>query len=157
MTKKTVRVDSVSRLIAASPQTIYRAFIDPTSLASWLPPTGMKCQLQEFDPREGGGYRMTLTYEQPEHPVAGKASEHSDVVEVRFVTLVPDQRIVQVVEFESEDPAFAGAMTMTWSLTPVRGGTEVSIRCGNVPEGIRKEDHDQGLRSSLENLAAFTE
>lgn len=48
-------------------------------------------------------------------------------------------------------------MNMTWKLTPVPGGTEVTIICEEVPDGIRPEDHDADLRSTLENLAAFTE
>lgn len=71
--------------------------------------------------------------------------------------LVPDERIVQLVEFDSDNPAFAGAMTMTWTLAAVPGGTNVTILCANVPEGILQEDHDAGLRSTLENLAAFAE
>ena len=73
------------------------------------------------------------------------------------MTLIPDGRIVQVIEFESEDPAFAGTMTVDWTLADVPGGTEVTILCENVPEGIRPDDHETGLRSTLENLAAFTE
>jgi uncharacterized protein YndB with AHSA1/START domain len=153
----TGRTDSASRVIKASPRTIYRAFLDPGALVSWLPPKGMKAQIGGFDPREGGTYRMTLTYDEPDHAAPGKTSEHSDVVRVRFLELVPDQRIVQVVHFESENPAFKGAMTMTWSLAALPAGTEVIILCENVPEGIRKEDHDAGLRSTLENLAAYTE
>jgi uncharacterized protein YndB with AHSA1/START domain len=98
---------------------------------------------------------MTLTYEGSDHPVHGKASENSDVVEGRFIELSVNERIVQLIEFESDDSAFAGTMKMTWSLTPVPGGTEVTFVC--VPEGIRKEDRDVGLRSSLENLAAIAE
>ncbi|MDB6103564.1 MAG: Aha1 domain family protein [Gammaproteobacteria bacterium] len=64
---------------------------------------------------------------------------------------------MQLVEFESDDPAFGGAMKMTWTLTAVPGGTEVAILCENVPEGIRHEDHAAGLKSTLENLAAFLE
>jgi uncharacterized protein YndB with AHSA1/START domain len=71
--------------------------------------------------------------------------------------LVPDERIVQLVEFESADPAFAGTMKMTWTLTPVPGGTEVAICCENVPEGVREEDHAAGMKSTLANLAAFVE
>jgi hypothetical protein len=73
------------------------------------------------------------------------------------VELIPNERIVQLVIFESDDPAFAGEMRMTWCLSPAAVGTEVSITCENVPEGIRKEDHDAGLRSALENLAKFVE
>ena len=62
---------------------------------------------------------------------------------------------MQLVEFDSNDPAYAGAMKMTWTLTAVPDGTEVAILCEDVPEGIRQEDHAAGLKSTLENLAAF--
>lgn len=149
------RTDSASRIIDASPQSIYRAFIDPDALTSWLPPKGMTGQMHAFDARPGGCYRMTLTYQDTEH--AGKTSENSDTVEGKFVELVPNERIVQEVDFQSDDAAFAGTMTMTWSIAAVPGGSEVTILCENVPEGIRKEDHDAGLKSTLENLAAFVE
>jgi uncharacterized protein YndB with AHSA1/START domain len=151
------RIDSASRVIRASPHDIYQAYMDPQALVSWLPPEGMQGRIDTFDPREGGIYRMALTYEQRGHSVPGKTSEHSDVVGGRFLELVADERIVQLAEFESEDPAFAGAMKMTWTLTAVPGGTEVVILCENVPEGIRQEDHAAGLKSTLENLAAFVE
>jgi hypothetical protein len=61
------------------------------------------------------------------------------------------------VDFESEKPEFAGSMTMTWSFAAVDQGTEVTVRCENVPEGIRPGDHEAGLTSTLENLAGFTE
>jgi uncharacterized protein YndB with AHSA1/START domain len=150
------RIDSASRVIKASPETLYRALLDPTSLVSWLPPRGMKADIEKFEPREGGSYRMVLSYEGA-HSARGKSSEHSDVVEGRFVELVPNVRILQRAEFESDDPAFAGPMTMTWSLTPVPAGTEVAVSCENVPDGISKEDHAAGLESSLANLAAFVE
>ncbi|MBB6670369.1 SRPBCC family protein [Cohnella nanjingensis] len=150
------RTDSATRVIQASPQTIYQAFIDPEALVSWLPPKGMKGHIQAFDAREGGAYQMSLTYIGTDH-TPGKTSEDADVVQGKFLELIPDERIVQFVEFESDDPAFAGGMTMTWALAAVPGGTQVTIVCQNVPEGIRKEDHDEGLRSSLENLAAFVE
>ena len=150
------RIDFASRVIGASPETLYRAFVDPASLLRWLPPSGMKAELERFEPREGGTYRMVLRYEGVEHP-PGKSSEHSDVVEGRFVELVPDVRVVQDVDFVSNDPAFAGTMRMTWSLIRVAAGTEVAIACENVPDGISKADHDAGLKSSLENLAAFVE
>lgn len=100
---------------------------------------------------------MSLVFTDESHGTPGKASAHEDIVEARFVELIPGERVVQVVEFETEDPAFAGAMTMTWSLATVPGGTQVSIVCDDVPPGIRKEDHDAGLHSTLENLATFTE
>ncbi len=71
--------------------------------------------------------------------------------------MIPDERIVQLIEFESKDPAFAGPMTIKWTLADVPGGTEVTVLCENAPEGIRPNDHEAGFRSTLENLAAFTE
>jgi uncharacterized protein YndB with AHSA1/START domain len=116
----------------------------------------MTGHIYEFDARPGGIYRMALTY-RGDHPNAGKTSEDTDVVEGRFAELVPNERVVQLVTFQSDDPAFAGEMRMTWSLSPAVGGTEVWIIAENVPPGISKESHDVGLRSTLENLARFVE
>lgn len=150
------RIDSASRVIMASPQTIYQAFVNSEALVSWLPPKGMSGHIDKFDPREGGTYRVTLTYEM-NHSNPGKTSENTDVAQGTFLDLVPESRIVQSVNFDSEDPEFSGEMIQKWLLEAVSEGTKVTIVCENVPEGIRKEDHDIGLRSTLENLAIFTE
>ena len=100
---------------------------------------------------------MALIYRDEDHPNAGKFSGDTDMVQGRFVELIPNEQVVQLVTFESDDPVFAGEMRMTWSLSAVAGGTAVSITCENVPEGIRQDDHDIGLRSTLENLARFVE
>ena len=91
------------------------------------------------------------------HICAVQSSTDSDIIEGRFVALDPGERIVWEVGFVSDDPAFAGTMTVTWRFKEVRDGTEVTVLCENVPAGIGKEDHDAGLRSSLENLARFIE
>ncbi len=100
---------------------------------------------------------MALTYRDADYPNAGKTSDDTDIVEGRFAELIPNERVVQLVTFQSDDPAFAGEMRMTWSLTPASGGTKVSIIAENVPTGISKEDHDVGLSSTLKNLARFVE
>jgi uncharacterized protein YndB with AHSA1/START domain len=100
---------------------------------------------------------MLLLYNDAEHPVRGKTSEHADVVEGRFVELVPNERVVEDVQFDSEDPAFAGVMRITTTLAPVAEGTEVTIRCDDVPAGIDEGDHEVGMTSTLKNLAAYTE
>lgn len=100
---------------------------------------------------------MALTYSKGDQSTRGKTSEDTDVVEGRFLELVPDEQVVHLVMFESDDPVFAGEMKMRWSLSPVSGGTKVTITCENVPEGIRQEDHDAGLQSTLKNLAIFVE
>jgi uncharacterized protein YndB with AHSA1/START domain len=82
---------------------------------------------------------------------------NSDVVEARFVDVVPGRRIVQAVEFVSDDPRFAGTMTMTRAVSPAAGGTRVDIRADDVPDGIAAEDHAAGMASSLAKLAAHVE
>ena len=150
------RTHSGSRLIKASPHAIYQAFMDPEAMAKWRPPEGMAMRIAEFDPHEGGAFRLILEYEGEEHR-PGKSSARSDIVRGRFGTLVPDREIVERVEFESENPAFAGTMIVTTTLTPVEGGTEVAFRCDDVPEGISEADHEAGMASSLEKLARFVE
>ena len=74
------RIDSASRVIKASPRSMYQAYVDPHALVSWLPPKGMKACIDAFEPREGGTYRIVLTYVQPDHSVPGKTSTDFDVV-----------------------------------------------------------------------------
>lgn len=150
------RIDTASRMIMVSPQTIYHSFLNPEDLVSWLPPKGMSGEIEMFDPREGGRYKITLMYE-TEHSNPGKTTKETDVVQGTFLELVPDKKIVISVKFNSNDPAFSGEMIQKWLLEPDSGGTKVTIICENVPEGIKKEDHDIGLRSTLENLALYTE
>lgn len=151
------RSDSASRVIRAEPRTIYRAFLNPEAVAAWRPPEGMKCEIYEFDPHEGGTFRMAFVYKDTDHRVSGKTSEHADIFQGRFAELIPDERIVELIEFDSTDPEFGGTMTITTSLAAVPGGTEVTILCENVPRGINPDDHQEGISSSLNNLAAFTE
>ena len=83
----------------------------------------------------------------------GKSTDDSDIVEARFLEVVWGRRVVQEVEFISDDPMLAGTMTMTWSVTADGAGAVVEIRADNVPDGIEAEDHAMGMASSLENLA----
>jgi uncharacterized protein YndB with AHSA1/START domain len=148
------RVDAASRLIAAPPSAVFSAFADANALAQWLPPDSMTGRALEYDFREGGAYRIELRYPSDG---AGKTSERTDVSHGRFITIERDARIVQSVEFDAEDPSFSGVMTMTWSFEPTTTGTLVTIKAEAVPPGISAADHDAGLRSSLANLARFTE
>jgi uncharacterized protein YndB with AHSA1/START domain len=150
------RVDHATRVISAPPATVYRAFAHATSLEAWLPPDGMTGEVRDFDLREGGGYRMRLTYGVHARGV-GKTTDDADEVEVRFVRLVDDRLIEQAVAFDSDDASYGGVMTMTWSFRPVAGGTEVFVRATNVPPGITAADHAAGLASSLANLATYVE
>lgn len=151
-----MRTDTASRVIAAPPERVYAALVDPDALVAWLPPGDMSGRFERFDARPGGGYRLVLTYADASG-APGKATADADVVEARFVDLVPGERVVQAVDFESDDPSFAGTMTMTWAVTAVDGGTRVDITAEDVPAGISAEDHAAGLTSSLANLAAHLE
>lgn len=150
------RTDTASRTISAPPNEIFAALVDPDALTTWLPPTGMTGSFEHFDPRPGGTYRLILSYED-DSDSRGKTSGQSDVVEARFVDIVPGVRVVQAIDFVSDDPAYSGTMTMTWELVPEADGTRVEIRADDVPAGISAEDHATGLNSSLANLAEYLE
>jgi uncharacterized protein YndB with AHSA1/START domain len=151
------RTDRAQRLIRASAEQIYAAFVDASSLMSWLPPGDMTGKVLELDAREGGRYRIELSYAEGAPENAGKTTGRTDVTQGSFLEMVPGRRIKQSVEFESSDPAFAGEMHMTWSFDEAPGGTLVSVAAENVPSGITAEDHAMGMQSSLENLAGFVE
>src|SRR5690606_11983193 len=108
-------------------------------------------KMLSFDFRAGGVYRMRLTYSALAEG-RGKTSADSDEVEVRLVRIEPGQRIVQEVDFASDDPSFTGTMRMTWIFEPADGGTLVTVRAEDVPDGIRPDDHQAGLQLSLANL-----
>ena len=150
------RTDSATKLVKATPAAIYRALVDPKARVAWLPPRGMTARFEAFDARVGGSYRMVLSYDDATGS-PGKTSAGTDVVEARFVDLSPDRRVVEAVDFVSDDPSLAGTMTMTWALAEVPGGTYVSVTATGVPDGVGREDHAAGLRSSLDNLAAYLE
>jgi uncharacterized protein YndB with AHSA1/START domain len=150
------RTDTASRLVAARAADVYAALVDPEALAAWLPPDGMTARFERFDPRPGGSYRLVLSYADASR-AQGKSTADSDIVEARYIEIVPDVRVIQAVDFVSDDPAFAGTMTMTWEVTAVDGGTRVDIIADNVPDGISAEDHATGLASSLAKLAEHVE
>jgi uncharacterized protein YndB with AHSA1/START domain len=148
---------SVSRIIKALRKSVYQAFLDPTSVAVWLAPDNMKTHIYSFDARKDGAFRISLTYIDPQHSLPGKTSDDTDTFQGRFAELIPDTKIVEVVEFESPDPAFAGEMKMTVTLAEATGGTNVTILCENIPKGIRPEDNEQGCKESLQKLAKLLE
>ena len=150
------RTDSASLVIAAPPEQAWAALIDPEALTAWLPPGEMTGRFDRFDARPGGSYRMVLTYADAAG-APGKATADSDVVEARFVDIVPGERVIHAVDFVSDDPAYAGTMTMTWEITAVEAGTRVDIVAADVPDGISAADHAAGLTSSLAQLAAYLE
>lgn len=147
----------VSRIIRAPRKAVYRACLDPDALAIWRVPDNMEGHMHAFDAREGGVFRMSLTYRDPQQSPGGKSSHDTDTFQGRFVELVPDEKIVEAIEFESRDPGFAGEMKITTSLADAAGGTEVTVLCQDIPAGIRPEDNETGCRQSLDKLASLLE
>lgn len=150
------RTDHAARLVHASLARTFAALVDREALEAWLPPGGMTARFEHFDPRPGGSYRLVLTYLAPDG-ARPKSTSDADVVEARYLRIVPGDRVVQAVDFVSDDPAFSGTMTMTWSVRAVGGATRVEITAADVPDGISAEDHAAGLTASLDNLARYLE
>jgi uncharacterized protein YndB with AHSA1/START domain len=146
-------VSSASRVIRASPEELFAAFVDADALLAWLPPGEMTGRMHRFDARVGGGYRMSLLYPPAAGEHRGKTTAAEDVVDVRFVELSPPHRIVEAVRFVSADAAYGGEMTLTVTFDEAPGGTEVTLAFTNLPPGVRPEDNDAGARLSLAQLA----
>lgn len=146
-----------SKWIKAPPEALYRAFTDPAALAVWQAPGDMTGTVHQFDTRAGGGYQMSLYYPASDTTSQGKTAEREDRFTARFVELTPPRRIVEVVTFDSDDPAFAGEMIMEVTLEAADGGTTVTIVFKNIPAGVRPEDNEAGTLESLEKLARYVE
>jgi uncharacterized protein YndB with AHSA1/START domain len=154
-TKKTRRTDHAERLIAAPLPDVFAAFTSAAKLARWLPPEGATGTFDHCDLRAGGGFRLRLTFDDPD--IETKSDDDSDIVEVHIPTLDDGRLIVWEVEYESDDPRFSGTMAMHWYLSRKGGATLVTIDAHQVPPGISAKDHQAGLNSSLANLAAVVE
>jgi uncharacterized protein YndB with AHSA1/START domain len=157
MTPPSDRSTRVSRLIKAPREVVYQAFIDGNAVATWLAPDTMKGHVEVFEPRKGGKIRMSLRYTDLADAPQGKSSDLTDTFEGTFVELIPNEKVVQVVEFESDEPDFAGEMRITWSLTNADGGTEVTVLMEDIPKGVSLKDNELGSRQSLQKLATFVE
>jgi len=134
---------------------VYRALLDPRAVAIWMVPNGMTSHVHAFDGREGGAFRISLTYDTPTG--TGKTTAHTDTYHGRFVKLVPDEQVVEVMEFETADDAMRGEMTVTFTLTEADGGTDVLAVHDNLPPGLSPGDNEIGWRISLEKLARLVE
>jgi uncharacterized protein YndB with AHSA1/START domain len=143
------------RTIRAPRDRVYRALIDPADVARWRVPAGMTCEVHELDAREGGAVRVSLTYDAPDR--TGKTAGRTDTYVGRFVRLVPGELVVEVDAFETDDPALAGEMTMTFELADAPGGTELAAVHEGVPDGVPPEDNEAGWREALSRLAALVE
>lgn len=146
----------VTQHINAPRSAVYRALTDAKSVQHWMVPDGMTSEVHVFEPREGGAYRISLTYNSTDH--AGKSSAHTDTHGGRFVKLVPDREVIQTTEFETSDPSMQGEMLMTFTLADAPGGgTDLTGLHENVPPGVPPEANEEGWRMSLAKLAKLVE
>jgi uncharacterized protein YndB with AHSA1/START domain len=145
----------ITRRVNAPRAAVYRALVDGRAVATWMVPTGMTSHVHAFDAREGGSFRISLTYNEPTG--TGKTSTHTDTFHGRFVRLVPNEQIVEVVEFETAEPALQGEMTITITLADADGGTEVVAVHDGLPSGLSPAENELGWQSSLVKLAALVE
>ncbi len=144
------------RHIRAPRAAVYAALIDAQAIAQWRVPDGMRCVVHELDAREGGAFRVSLTYDDPAEP--GKTEGHTDTYHGHFAALVPGERVVEVIEFETADPALHGEMTMTTTLADAPGGgTDVLVVHEGIPAGVAPADNETGTRMALAKLAALLE
>lgn len=116
----------------------------------------MTAHVHSFDAREGGSFRVSLTYVDSSNP--GKTTAHTDTYHGRFVRLVPDEQVVEFEEFETTDPNMKGEMTSTITLTDaVDGGTDLIAVHDGIPPGVALADNETGWRMALAKLAALAE
>ena len=141
-----------SKLIHASVEAVYHAFANPEALEKWQAPAGMTAKVHQFDWREGGGYEMSLYYTANESGPRGKTTPGEDRYTSKIVELRPFQKIVQAIEFKTDDPAFAGEMLVEVTLDKKENATEVTFFFKNIPPGIKPADNEKGTISSLEKL-----
>jgi uncharacterized protein YndB with AHSA1/START domain len=145
----------ISRRVNAPRAAVYRALLDARAVATWKVPTGMTSHVHAFEAREGGSFRISLTYDEPAR--TGKTTAHSDTYHGRFLKLVANEQVVEAVEFETTDPALRGEMTITITLTDADGGTDIVAVHDGLPPGLSTADNEAGWWEALEKLAALVE
>jgi uncharacterized protein YndB with AHSA1/START domain len=145
----------ISRHINAPRAVVYRALLDARAVVKWKVSDGMTCHVHAFDAREGGSFRISLTYDAPTG--TGKTSAQTETYFGRFVKLVPNEQIIEVDEFETKDPALRGEMTITITLAESDGGTDLLAIHDGLPPGVSPADNETGWRMALAKLAALVE
>lgn len=140
-----------TQFIAAPPDVVYRALLDPQLIEQWRVPVGMHAKVHDFEVRPGGRFRVSLTYEAPGQ--AGKTSAHTDTYHGWFRELDVDRRVVEALEFETSDPDMQGEMRIVTELEPRDRGTLLVATHENLPPGVSRDDNHAGWTDALAKLA----
>ena len=146
---------TANQLVRAPRSAVYAALLDPRATETWRVPDDMVARVAEWEPVEGGRFRVSLTYRAEDR--TGKTEGATDTYAGEFTKLVPDEQVVEQIEFETDDADLKGAMTMTWTLSEVEGGTQVDLLHEGLPDVVPPEDNATGTRMSLTKLAAYVE
>ena len=146
-----------SRLIRAPSDAVYAALLDSDAVARWKVPDGMSSVVHEWEPRAGGRFRVSLTYEVGPGDGRGKSSGDTDTYRGRFLELVPGELVLESVEFETAREDMRGEMTIRTTLSPAPGGTTVVIDHSGIPAGVAEADNRLGTEMALAKLAALLE
>jgi len=134
------------RVLRATPERIYRAFVDADAMAKWLPPNGFTGKVHQIDAKVGGGYKMSFT---------NFTSGNSHSFGGKYVELKPHERIRYTNQFDN--PGLPGEMTTTVTLKKVSVGTELNVLQEGIPSAIPAEACYLGWQESLALLAKLVE
>jgi uncharacterized protein YndB with AHSA1/START domain len=134
------------RVLRATPERIYRAFLDPDAMVKWLPPNGFTGKVHEMDARVGGGHKMSFT---------NFSTGHSHSFGGKYIELVPNERIRYTDKFDNAN--LPGEMQVTITLKQVSCGTELNVTQEGVPDVIPAEACYLGWQESLVLLAKLVE
>ena len=145
----------ISQRIDAPRERVYAALVDAEAVAHWKVPAGMTCEVHQFDVFEGGAVRVSLTYEAPDRP--GKSRDRTDTYRGRFIRLVPNELVVEVDEFETDEAELMGEMITTIRLADADGGTDLVATHEGLPVGLSLADNQTGWQEALVRLRAFVE
>jgi uncharacterized protein YndB with AHSA1/START domain len=134
------------RVLATTPDKVYRAFLEADAVAKWLPPNGFACTVHHLEARVGGTHRMSFR-----NFTTGNGHSFGGT----YLELVPNERLRYTDKFD--DPNMPGEMTVTVTLRKVMVGTELSVVQEGVPDVIPPEACYLGWQESLENLKKLVE
>lgn len=134
------------RVFPTKPDKLYRAFLEPDAVASWLPPFGFTCSVHALDAKVGGHHRMSFR---------NFTTGHSHAFGGTYLELIPGERLVYTDRFD--DPGLPGEMKVTVTLKPVSVGSEINIEQQGIPDLIPLEACYLGWQESLRKLARLVE
>lgn len=145
----------VSHHIQAPRSIVFEALLDAGAVATWIATEGITSWIHAFDPSEGGVFRFSLACTQPDRE---EATPLNGTFHGLFVKVVPNERVVELLEIESEDKSLRGKMMVTITLTDLEnGGTEIIAVHSELPPGLDSGRVEAGWRTALDRLAQLTE